>query len=337
MKEGARVAIATARYQIGQPQEEGPAALRALSPGRGPGKIGRVRQLCLLLLMLAFAGCARRSTATAPPWIPAAAPDLGDVVATVAGVPIFAAQVAAQAAQSGKSPRAALADLIAFHLLAEQARGALPWPPPEGEDLRKRILVQRMLERELEPATRIEDLGDAEVRPFYDRARSSFVHPRLVEVATLEVHPPRNASAAVWAEARQTLVALKAVVDARRNLTLEDFMELGREESWRNRGVKAYRFLQGPEGPHPAKFAAVVAKLQTAGETTGIIEDAIGVAVARYLSDKPARNQSFEEVRAELRAGYYPRWRQLKFLEFTERVAAGHEVEIHSATAGPGS
>jgi hypothetical protein len=296
-----------------------------------------VRQLCLLLLMFAFAGCARRSTATAPPWIPAAAPDLGEVVATVGGVPIFAAQVAAQAAQSGKSPRAALDELIAFHLLAEHARGALPWPPADGEDLHKRILVQRMLERELEPATRIEDLGDAEVRPFYDRARRSFVHPRLVEVATLEVHPPRNAPASAWAEARQTMAALKAVVDARRNLTLEDFMQLAREESWQHRGVRSFRFLQGPEGPHPASFAAVVGKLQTAGETTGIIEDTVGVAVARYLSDKPARNQSFEQVRAELRAGYYPRWRQRKFLEFAERVAAGHEVEIHSPIAGPGS
>jgi hypothetical protein len=287
--------------------------------------------------MLALAGCARRTAGTAPPWTPTAAPDLGEVVATVGGVPIFAAQLSAQAAQSAKSPRAALDDLIAFHLLAEHARATARWPPADAEELRERILVQRMLERELEPRIRLEDLDDGEVRALYDRAKISFVHPRLVEVATLEVRPSRTASAAARAEARQTMVALKAAIDARANLTLEDFMHLGRDASWQDRGVQVHRFLQGPEGPHSAGFAALVGKLKTAGETTGIIDDDLGFMVARYVSDKPARNQSFEDVRAELRSGYYPRWRQRKFLEFTERAAAGHEVEIHSPTASSGS
>src|SRR5438045_3128124 len=75
-----RATMATARYQIGGP---------------GPGKIDGVRRLktlalwglphvvvvvvVVVLATIVGGGCARRPVAAAP-WIPAAAPDLGEVV-----------------------------------------------------------------------------------------------------------------------------------------------------------------------------------------------------------------------------------------------------------------
>jgi hypothetical protein len=300
-----------------------------------------VRQLSLLIVMAALGGCGRKTVATGRPWIPTAPADLGPVVARVAGVPIFAAEVKAQAERSGKSARGALDELIAFHLLAEHARGSQPWPPPGvgAEELRKGILVQRMLERELEPGIRgPDDISDPELRVLYDRALVTFVHPRMIEVATLEIGFGRKGTAATRAAARQTLLALKAAVDGRSNLTVLEFQQLSREESWRSRGVQTYHFLQGTDTPHSATFGAAVAKLVTPGQTIGPIEDENGVYLARYVADRPAKNQSFEDARAELRSGYYSRWRQRKFQEFVERAAAGHDVEIRPASAaGSGS
>lgn len=267
--------------------------------------------------------------------------DLGEVVARVAGVPIFAAEVAAQAAQTGKDPRRALDDLIAFHVLAEHARSSQVWPPrmSQVDELHEQILVQRMLERELEPGIRgPENITDAELRVLYDRAVVAFVHPRMVEVATLEVVVGRKANAAARAIARQTILALKQALVGRRDLTVEDFQQLGRDSVWQARGVQSFRFLQGPSAPHSATFGAAVARLATAGETVGPIEDDYGVYLARYVADRPAKHQSFEEARAELRSGYYSRWRQGKFLEFAEQAASGHEVEIRPVNAtGSGS
>jgi hypothetical protein len=294
----------------------------------------------LAVLVALGGGCARRSSATATPWIPAPAPDLGEVVATVetasGPIPIFAAEVAAQAWQTHQSPRAALDQLIAFHLLAERARGkgASPWPPPDA-DLHKQVLVQRMLERELEPHVRPEDITDAELRVLYDRAHDYFVHARLIEVASLEVPVSRRALPPARVAARQTMTELAAAVQAAGNLTLAEFQALGKTDAWRSRGVRSVRFLQGPQGPHSAKFAAAVAKLATVGETTGLIEDESGVYLARYVADRPAKDQSFDQVRPELRAGFYPRWRQQKFLEWSDRAATGHQVEIRPVAALP--
>jgi hypothetical protein len=313
-----------------------------LSGAPHPGKILRVRHLfSVILVTVLLGGCVRKTTGPVHPWTPTAPADLGDVVARVAGVPIFAAEVAAQAAQTGKDPRRALDDLIAFHLLAEHARGSQAWPPRADDigDPHEGILVQRMLERELEPGIRgPENITDAELRVLYERALVSFVHPRMVEVATLEITVGRKGTAAVRATARETLLALRRVVDGRHDLTVEQFQQLGRDDAWRTRGVQSFRFLQGPDAPHSARFGAAVARLASAGETIGPIEDDYGVYIARYVADRPAKHQSFEEARAELRSGYYPRWRQHKFLEFAEQAAAGHEIEIRPVTVtGSGS
>jgi hypothetical protein len=264
--------------------------------------------------------------------------DLGPVVARVAEVPIFAGEVSAQAARSATTPRAALDQLIAFHLLAERSRERQPWPPAAGatERLRKEVLVQRLLERELEPHLRPEDISDPELRVLYDRARVSFVHPRLVEVGTLEVTVGTKATPEVRAAARETMTALKQVVDGLPGRAGEDLQKLSFDEKWRKRRVRYFHFLQGPDEPHSATFGAAVAKMAAKpGETIGVLEDERGFYLARYLGDRPAKNQPFEEVRAELRAGYYSRWRQQKFLDFVEQVSARHQVEVRSTTTGP--
>src|SRR2546423_967125 len=210
-----------------------------------------------LLLAGAFTACARRpAQAPAVPWTPAPAPDLGAPVGRVGEVPIYAAEVAAQAARTGKSPRAALDDLVAFHLLAERARAAAPWPPgsDEASALRKEVLVQRLVEREVEPASRPGDLPDSEIQALYDRARRTFVPPRLVEVAVLNIAAGKRQTAAQRVEARQTMAALKAAVDSRRERTPEDFQALAADQAWKSRRVQYVRFLQADADPYSATF-----------------------------------------------------------------------------------
>jgi hypothetical protein len=192
-------------------------------------------------------------------------------------------------------------------------------------------MVQRLLERELEPGMGPDHNTDPELRVLYDRALVAFVHPRLVEVAVLEIVPGRSAAPAVRADARQNALALLAAVQAQTGHAPADMQVLAADDRWRSKRVRYLRFLQGPDGPKSTRFAAAVASLK-AGETSGVIEDEYGFYVARYVDDRAAKNTTFEAARAELRAGFYPRWRLLKFQEFADRVAARHEVEIRSST-----
>jgi hypothetical protein len=250
-----------------------------------------------------------------------------EVIARVGEVPVFASEVAAQAQRTGKAPRAALDDLITFHLLAERWRAA--WPPREGEDTHRQILVQRLLEQELEARTRPQDLPDADLRALYQRAIDTFVHPRLVEVAVLDVTVGQRASPEARAEARQTAAALRAAAQAGKAQTPEAFMALAGEERWQSKRVRYFRFVQGREKPYSARFGAEVAKLKSRGELSGVIEDEYGAYLAQYVAERPPESIPFERVREQLREGYYPRWRQGRFQELVQSVRAQHEVELH--------
>lgn len=284
-------------------------------------------------------GCKRAPSAT--PWVPEAAPGLGPVVARVGEVPIFAAEVSGQAARTGKAPKQALADLIELHLLAERVKPR--WPAlardSEARALEQEMLVQRLLEREFEPVTRLQDMPDSVVKVIYDASVDRFVHPRLVEVAVLALTPGKKATPTARAEARKLMTELKAQVDLRKERTPEDLQAAIVDGPWRAKKVQYFKFTQAGDKPYSARFGAEVGKMKTAGETMGVIEDEFGFYIARFITDHPAQSRTFEQVKGELRDAFYPRWRQGKFLEFTQQLAAGHEVEIHTGalTAASGS
>jgi hypothetical protein len=279
---------------------------------------------------LTLVGCASRPAPNAEPWVPEPAPDLGAVVARVGEVPIFAAEVSAQASHTGKSPRAALDDLIALHLLAERAREA--WPP-QAPELRKQVLVQRLLERELEPTLAPENVPDVDLRPFYERAHALFVHSRQVDVAVLHFPFRHNTTPEQQAAGRLTMAQLAAVF-AQRGHTLEALLALAGDPAWQSRGVQYFRFLQSETEPYSPQFAKAALALDHVGQVTGVLEDPWGLNIALYLGDRPARNTPFEEVRLDMRKDYYPRWRQTRFAEFADRAAARHAVEVHPDLAG---
>ena len=130
--------------------------------------------LALVLDLVPIAGCGRPTGPASGSGTSAslAAPDLGPVVARVGDMPIHASEVAAQAQRSGRPPRQALDDLIRFQLLAERARqrsGGLVDPGPPSDSL----LVQRLLERDIEPALRPQDIPEEDLRRAYEQVRTT--------------------------------------------------------------------------------------------------------------------------------------------------------------------
>jgi hypothetical protein len=262
-------------------------------------------------------------------WLPSPASDLGAVVARVGGVPLFATQVLAVAKQTGKSPRNALEDLVEFNLLAECARGSGLKPADSSDADVASTLVQRLLEKELEPTLRPEAMPDSVLRPMYDKARDRFVHSRLVEIGVLALYTgalmkesPRKART----EAAQALAAFLA---AHPPQTLDEFAAVANDSKWSSRKVVFAHFLQGLDRPLSATVGVQVAKLHVPGDTTPMIVDEDGFFVARYIAERPPEDISFEQARDGLRAGYYEHWRKQRFLDFSTAFANLHKVEVH--------
>lgn len=298
---------------------------------------GRIAAVALLVVGLGAAGCEAKDKAaqgpepaTSRPLRPAA--QLGDEVARVGDQPIFAAEVAAQAAREGVAPRAALESLIAFNLLAARAEAvALKTGPAQVDPDQRRLLVERFLEEEFEPLIRPENLPDDELKKIYKQNEFRFVHPRLVEVALLSVYTGPLMKPEPRARAEKTAHELFAYVSKRPIRTVEDMKEIARDPAWKERKVAFWQFLQGPDRPHGPfgkNVASAIHKLQAPGETSPLIIDDSGYHIARYVDEKAPRNDPFEKVRDELKESYLPHWRKRRFTEWTNQLGAKHGMTV---------
>jgi peptidyl-prolyl cis-trans isomerase C len=293
----------------------------------------------LALGAVGLAACRSPVSSSAPggaaaSWAVENAPDLGPVVARVGQSPVFAAEVRAQSQRSGKPPREALDELIRFQLLAERARTRGIAPPVAGDPASRALLVQRLIEREFEPSVDPGQLSEQELRSVYEKARTTFVHPRLVRVALLSVYPRRGLAKEVALQrARETAFALFDFVSKRPERGEEDFFTIQQQPQWLSRKVHFTRIWQGPDesfGPLRAREGAAIARLLEPGDTTPLLEDHGAYHIARYIEERPARNLSFEQARDELRRDYYPRWRRERFERFAGQLTDAHRIETFS-------
>ena len=288
-----------------------------------------MKLLPLLIFVFGGLGCARRGQPSEAPWVSEPAPDLGSVVARVGSVPIYAREVAAEAARSERTPREALGQLISLHLLAEQAHRESPFRPDWSDPELRSALVERVIERDLWPNIQQEGVPDQELRAIYNNSINAFVHPRLVEAGFLIIFTGARMKPVPRAEREVAAKALAAMVATRRIHGPEDFQTIANDPVWQSRHVTFRLTVQGPDQPFSRTVGAEVVKLRIRGDTTSLIQDDDGFYLATYAGEKPPLNRSFAEVRAELRQHYYERWRAQRLEQLTRQMAESHRVEIH--------
>jgi hypothetical protein len=283
-----------------------------------------------LLVALLLANCSSPRQIAEHEWTPSPSADLGDVVARVGQVPIFAKQIEAEARRSGNSARVALEQLIDSNLLAEYAhlRG-YTLSNVSDRDVRS-ALVQRLLEKELDPSLRREAVPDKDLRPLYERGRDGFVHSRLVEIGLLAVYTGARMQKEDREPREQTAREVALYLKRHPAKTLDEFAAVARDPIWAGRSVVFKRFFQSSDQPLSKTVGTEVAKLHALGDTTPLVLDEDGAFIARYINERPAENITFEQVRGKLLAGSYEQWRQKKFLDFTNNLASLHRMETYA-------
>ena len=285
--------------------------------------------LLSVLVLVSSTACGRQSE-PAPGAVLAAA-DLGAVVARVGQVPIHASEMAAQAQKTGRPPRQALDDLIRFQLLAERAR-ARPGAKDDPEPATDALLVQRLLERDLEPTLRPQDIPDEDLRRAYDQVKAHYVRPRMVEVGLLSVYTGPGMKPEPRARAQETARLLEQHLARNPPRTIEAFAAIATTPPWSERKVRYWHFWQGPtreHGPFGGNVPGAIHRLKRPGERSAKIDDDSGYHFAWYLSEQAPKHVPFEAARQELREKYFPTWRQQRFNQVAGQLGAGHKIEVY--------
>jgi hypothetical protein len=262
-------------------------------------------------------------------WQPSTPPDLGTVVAKVGEVPIFARQVLAEAKRFGTPVRDALASIIDANILAEGARSRGAFPTTSDDFEVESTLVQRFVERDLEPSLALDAMPDKDLRPLYDRLIDRFVHPRLVEVGILAIYTGPLMKDERWTTRKNAAQDLAAYLAKHPPKTLDDFADIAKDREWSDRAVVYRRTIQGPDRPFPKVVGTEVLKLRSPGQTTPLVSDETGFYIARYVDERAPEDVSFEQARGELATAYFDKWIQEQFMAFTSRLAQPHKVEVH--------
>ena len=225
--------------------------------------------------------------------------------------------------------RTALEALVAANLLAEVAREHGHILANASDPEVQSALVQRLLEKELEPNLRPEATPDNDLRPLYEKARQSFVHSRLVEIGLLGVYTGAPMKKEDREPREQTARELATYLKKHPAKTLDQFSAIARDPAWSGRKVVFNRFLQSTDSPLSKAVGAEVAQLRAPGDTTQLVVDVDGSFIARYISERPAEDITFDQARPKLLAGFYEHWRRQQFLEFTAKLVRLHRVEVH--------
>jgi hypothetical protein len=119
--------------------------------------------------------------------------DPASVVATVNGVPITEAALAAHARATGLSVEAALDDLVATELLAARALERGLAADPDVVEAGRRAMVRRWLDLEFAPTVAPDRIPESDLRAVYEANKHWMNHDRLV--MTIHILAPLDASA----------------------------------------------------------------------------------------------------------------------------------------------
>ena len=243
------------------------------------------------------------------------------VAARVDGSPIFASEVAKQAAVEGVTPNEAVQTLIAVEALANAARKRRIDEGVEAYEAWKQILAQAWLTRVFEPEATADRVPGKVLREVYERNRTSFNHSRLVRIAILDLYAlpkagqQRRQNAALWSA--ELLQELRKIP----NLALGGMRKVARDEKWLPRQLQFGVEWQGESEPYSENVGNAVMALREWGEMTPVVEDAAGFHIAMYIGERAPLHQTFEQALPTLRASLAPGWGPRHFRDVTDAVA----------------
>lgn len=226
-----------------------------------------------------------------------------------------------------RSPRAALADLIDFELLAAEARAAGLADHADVRAAGDRAAATAWLRGEFEPAWTAEALPEETVRRSYEQNRRFFDHPELRKgdhilvtgPDTKRPEGPLDDTARAFAERiRAALLADPPGSPAefrQQGLAFADEAPAGLEVKAQSLGTFA------PRGRFADEFEDAAFAIEAVGVPAAPFPSRFGWHIVRLTEIVPEKRQSFEDVEASLRARIVPEVRQLEFLRLTDRLA----------------
>lgn len=266
-----------------------------------------------------------------------------DVIARVGDAEIWDVDVALHAGAHGLTARAALDELIAAELLAQEAARRGLADDPDVAEARDRETVRRLVDDWAATTAAESSIPDADVQSVFKRAdvQLHLNHPEIREVVYIRVHvkrvyqPPEVERLRVLAEEiHAALVAAKATTPETMIAVAGPLAEKA--------GVKLetapFSTMTGDKAA--PVFRDATFKLDKIGAFSPVTRTPWGWDVIMLTAITPPIATTFEQAADDIRHKMWPDWRRVKFMEWAQGFKRGATIEIHpepltQAAGGP--
>jgi hypothetical protein len=256
------------------------------------------------------------------------------VVATVDGTPISAADVAAEARRTGKSPREALDALIDLEVLAAQAQKSGLAGAPDVDDAGRRAAVRAYLHARFETEFTPADISEADVQTAFDRSGAYFNHPELADVSYLLVQVPQGASPAEEARALAAAFTLRHMADTQAAAhALDDTSFRGLATALpdpQSLNIIAQQIRTPRDGYTEEPFAAAAFSMTQPGDLAGPVRSTYGWHILRLNERVPVLTTTLAQAEPEIRQKIFPAEQTAAFQRFYQGLAARHQIVEHA-------
>lgn len=251
--------------------------------------------------------------------------DAGPVFARGRGVVVTLAEVEARIARTGESPSHAAEGLVDEAVLAARAHRAGLDRDAEAAAERRRVLVQKLLDEEVERRVTPETIPADVVARHYEENRRTWVHGEEVRVehflARLDERPtPEDeANGRAWAE---TILAAAQAAPAQP-------LEAHRSLVPSSAPVKIETLPPFSAGSvfDPA-FEAPALALRRPNDLSAVVRTQFGFHVIRLLERLPAVNRPLAEVEGEIRTKILPEQRKRRLEALIGEIGRRRGVSV---------
>ncbi len=210
-----------------------------------------------------------------------------------------------------------LDNLIRFEVLAREAEKQGLAKDPDVQNTLKKIMVQKLVQKNFQDATAAADIPEPELQKYYDAHKDEYVRAKRVRVAAVVWNAPQGTPerAKKLAAAQKALAKLK-IEEKKNTLAFAQIVAESSEDAATKGTAGDLQFKTQDELEKAAsKDVAEAAFKLKPGETSGIVQAPQGLYLLKYTGEQPELNRTFDQVKPQIANKLH---REKKTKEFDE-------------------
>jgi peptidyl-prolyl cis-trans isomerase C len=238
-----------------------------------------------------------------------------------------------------------LDNLIRFEVLAREAERQGLDKDPEVLNTLKKVMVQKLVQKNFQDMEGAKNLPDAELQKYYDEHKDDYFRPKKTRLAAVVLNAPEGSPerAAKRAAAQKALAKIKA--EEKKN-TLAFAQAVGQfSEDPASKalagdlGFKSQAELEAAYGTAIATAASTLAD----GQVSNVLETPKGFYIVKVTGRQDELNRPFDQVKTQIANRLYRERKSKEFDEWLKKLRADADVKVDDkvleaipVSAGPG-